>query len=200
VTGFPGLGVLRRLRPAAHHQSAMTPTRRTPGRDAGREDAQQFPRSHDFRSTRAAPSYTPVTPTTTSQLISPSADAHPWPGQPPDARFSKSHGRASRTDPYPPGSGSAPPNEASNTGSSRMPSRLAHHAHNPSGSTGSPWLCQGRLPPNLPIPNRFGYPQLHSDHCDNPRIGVFHPHSEITRLAGDCPNNGGSDLGLTRRA
>ena len=160
----------------------MSPTRRTPGRDAVRDTTQWFPCSHDFRSTRAAPSYTPVTPAGTPQLLSLPADDHPWPGWPSDARTLKSTKRASHTDPYPPGSGSAPPNEASSTGSSRMPSRLARHAHNPSGSTGSPWLCQGRLPPNPSIPNKFGCPQLHSDHCDNPRIGVSHPHSENTRL------------------
>ena len=45
----------------------MTPTRHTPGWDVGRDTAQWFPCSHDFRSTRAAPSYTPVTPADTPQ-------------------------------------------------------------------------------------------------------------------------------------
>jgi len=147
----------------------------------GREAAQWFPRSHDFRSTREAPSYTPVIPAATPQRF-PAGRHAPLAGTHTGRSRLKVPLRASQTDPYPPGSGSVPPNGASNTGFSRIPSRLARHAHNPSGSTESPWLCQGRLPPNPPIPNRFGCPQLHSDHCNNPRIGVSHPHSEITRL------------------
>jgi hypothetical protein len=64
---FPASGVLRRLRPTRGYQWALTPTRHIPGWDAERESPRAVPVFTCFRSTRAAPSYTPVTPAGTPQ-------------------------------------------------------------------------------------------------------------------------------------
>jgi hypothetical protein len=51
----------------------------------------------------------------------------------------------------------------------------------PSGSTDTPRLCQGRLPPS-PVPPRSGCPQLRSPCCDRETVQVSHLHSTNKRL------------------
>src|ERR671919_2877143 len=50
-----------------------------------------------------------------------------------------------------------------------------------SGSTDTPWLCRGRLPP-IPAPPKTGCPQLQPPRCDGTAAKVSHLHSINKRL------------------
>jgi hypothetical protein len=59
-TGFPGLGLLRRLRPVPVSSADDVPCRRRPGWPVGEGTPGRFPRSPPIRSTGSAPSYAPA--------------------------------------------------------------------------------------------------------------------------------------------
>src|SRR3954462_15426664 len=60
VTGFPGLGLLRRLRPTTRRSADGAPSPPRPGRPGGGTAPRWFPRSPLDRSTGSAPSYSPA--------------------------------------------------------------------------------------------------------------------------------------------
>src|SRR3954454_22749935 len=60
VTGFPGLGLLRRLRPTTRRSADGAPSPPRPGRSGGGTAPRWFPRSPLDRSTGSAPSYSPA--------------------------------------------------------------------------------------------------------------------------------------------
>ena len=138
------------------------PTRRIPAMRTREGKQPSGSRVHIvIRSTREAPSYTRVTPAGKPQA-SPPAGAQAWLARPADAPVENSRCAHSHTDPCPPGSGSVPPNEASDTGSSRVPSRLTHRTR-PIGQYRNILLCQGGLPPkpthSLGIPAALSFTQ-----------------------------------------
>lgn len=91
-----------------------------------------------------------------------------------------SSSRAPHTDPDPPGFESVPPNEASSTRFSRIPSRLAHRAR----TIWQYWhdsTLSGRLATHPAIP-RNRLPSPTSRCCDSTMVEVSHLHSINTRL------------------
>ena len=146
---------------------------------------ERFPCSPDYRLVRPAPSYTPMAPVGTPQTHSPPAAARrlvetdSGPVRNISSTRRNTGPRSARFEP-------APHNEASDTGSSRIPSRLAHHDPHHLAVLARPALS-GPLATNPPIPPGSGCPQL-TDRCDGRASEVSHLRSEYTRLTAHMPN------------
>lgn len=77
VAGFPGLGLLRRLRPAPALQQTVCLPARPQDASTGRDATGTVPVFTCYRSTGEAPSFTPAAPTGTPQTFSVDCPDHP---------------------------------------------------------------------------------------------------------------------------
>ena len=182
VTGFPGPGLLRVLRPtpAASADDGPSPTE-TAGCSPGQGQPGWFPRSLSIRSTGPAPSYAPAASPRLRRRPSPRPSG---PATSPSPEVPRRHQRRAVRAATQPRSarfelvallrGFQPlvPHV-------RLSVSLAEPG--PSGSTDPPRRCRGVLPPSPASPGS-GCPQLLPDRCDGPAVKVSHPHSVRERL------------------
>ena len=180
VTGFPGLGLLRVLRPIPSVSAGNRPSRRPADCWPVREPAGWFPRSLSNRLTGSVSSFAPATSPRLRRRPS------PWP---PDRRHKP-------TKEFPthccvwvrvaarPGSARFEP-----LGILRGFQSLVPHVHlsvwlagpGPSGSTGPFRRCQGCCPPS-PLFQGSGCPQLQRARCDEHEAVSFHHRTVGKRL------------------
>jgi hypothetical protein len=158
-TGFPWLGVLRRLRPTrAFGRHRAYPHHLPPSRGPAAERPRADPTFTADRLTGEAPGCTPAASPRLRRRPS------PWPPSPgikDPTRSSPptSAGRyAPQTSPDPPGSSWRDFKRRNNTGFSRIPSRLAHRAR-PIRQFRTVTTLSGLLPP-FPTTLGLGCPQL----------------------------------------
>jgi hypothetical protein len=159
-TGFPRLGVLRRLRPTHGHgrRRAPPPVRVLAGCGAV-ERPSVVPTFTAVRSTSEAPGSTPAASPRLRRRPS------PWPPDPSEQYRARSSpprtagGCAPRTSPHPPGWSWRCFKRRNDTGSLRIPSRLAHRARPIRQYRTVPTLSR-LLPPSPATPGN-GCLQLH---------------------------------------
>ncbi len=182
VTGFPGLRLLRVLRPIPPASAGNKPSRRPARCWPVREPGGWFPRSLSNRLTGSAPSYAPAT----------------------SPRLRRRHS------PWPPGRRHQPTKESPHTTigvavcvaarprSARFeplvvlrsfPSLVPHvrlsvllAGPGPSGGADPSRLCQGCCPPKPPVPQGSGCPQLQRALCDKHEAVSFHHRTVRKRL------------------
>jgi hypothetical protein len=170
VAGFPGLGLLRRLRPTQAPTVDSGPARHRPGRPAGRAAPGRFPRSCCDRLTGEVASCAPAASPRVRRRPS------PWPPgrryRPASESPSDAGVRRRPAQIHQVGAGSSLEGLYS-AGSSRPPSRLACR-------TRVVWQCRpvpslsGLLPPSPALPGS-GCPQLHQPPATGWRQGPCIP-------------------------
>ena len=182
MTGFPGLGLLRSLRPIPAPSADDGPARRRPGWPAGRATPGRFPRSPRDRSTGSAPSSAPAASPRLRRRPS------PWP---PGRRLNRRLGVAAPAIRRAAAHCSPAHIHQVRAGGPRLRGfnhwflslhlsvSLAGPA--PSGSAGTSRRCQGCFPPSPASPGS-GCPQLHRPAATGPTAKVSHLHSVTQRL------------------
>ena len=191
MSGFPGLGLLRLLRPipqASADDALSLPPEWFPGWGGTREMVPVFTVN---RSTGEAPSYAPATSPWLRRSLSP---------RPPDRRYQPV------------------PEFPAEAGAHRSPAHirqiwswcsllrgvqpLVPRVHlpvllagpDPSGSAGPSRRCQGCLPPSPATPGS-GCPHLRKARCDGPTVGPFTPPGYMAPRGAP----GGRGTGASRR-
>ena len=180
MTGFPGLGLLRVLRPTPAASAGDGPSRRPAGCWPGRGPPGWFPRSLSNRSTGSAPSYAPAASPRLRRRPS------PWP---PGRRHHTGRG-VPRTPAVRVRAATQPRSARFElVGLLRGVQPLVPHVHlsvllagpGPSGSAGPSRRCQGCCPPSPSSPGS-GCPQLQPARCDGPAAVSFHHRTVQERL------------------
>ena len=180
VTGFPGPGLLRVLRPIPAASTGDGPSRRPAGCWPGRGPPGWFPRSPSNRLTGSAPNYAPATSPRLRRRHSPwPPDRRHQPAKEFPARRRRAGARCSPALIYQVRAGGSLEGR-STVGSSRTPSR-------PASRTQTIWQCwpvpslSGLLPPS-PSSQGSGCPQLLPARCDEPEAVSFHHRTVQQRL------------------
>ena len=161
VTGFPGLGLLRVLRPIPPASASNGPSPRPAQCRPVREPVGWFPRSVSNRSTGSAPNYAPATSPRLRRRHS------PWP---PDRRHQPTEESPHTTIAVSVCAATRPQSARFEPlGLLRSFRTLVPHVRlsvllagpGPSGSTDPSRRCQGCYPPEPSVPEGSGCPQLH---------------------------------------
>ena len=180
VTGSPGPGLLRRLRPVPARSADSGPSPHTAPDARLKAGPRRFPRSLADLLTKEEPGYAPAASTATPQHFT---VASPAGAERPTRKFPARKKRQRRTAPGP-----DPP------GSSRCPLRRRNRRFlaysSPSRSPDPPHLTvltrpgfvRAALPPS-PAPPGSGCPQLRPPCCDKTAAKVSHLHKINKRLA-----------------
>ena len=158
---------------------ASTPTRRTRGTDAGREAPEWFPCSHDTDRRGRHPAL-PRWPRRVRHSPFPTGYCPPRMGRAADAS-ERSLPRAPLTV-QSARLQTAPLNEASNTGSLRMPAHLAHHTPCHLAVLTRRGFVRAACHRNPLDPHGNRLPSALSNRCDGQKSEVSHLQSVITRL------------------
>src|SRR3954469_18759308 len=162
VTGFPGLGLLRRLRPTTRRSADGAPSPPRPGRSGSGTAPRWFPRSPLDRSTGSAAQLFPggLATTTPQHFIVAFDPANPGPGRSSLGDCTSRPRCAPLTGPDPPDSSRRSTFGGSTTGScTRTPVRLACQAR--AVWQDRPVLSLSGLLPPGPAPPEPGCSQLH---------------------------------------
>ena len=173
VAGFPGLGLLRVLRPIPAVSAGDGPSRRSAGCRSGRGPPGWFPRSLLNRSTGSVPNYAPAASPRLRRRPS------PWP---PGGRYQPAwefpvpkHRCAQQPSPYPSGSSWWVSLEGlSNAGSLALHLSVLLAGPGPSGGAGPSRLCRGCLP-SFPSSPGSDCLQLHQPAATGWRRGSLTP-------------------------
>jgi hypothetical protein len=193
-SGFPRLGVLRRLRPTPGHQRAVRLPNPTP---AGSEmrGPKGGSRVHVLPINEGGTQlYPDGSRTYAADLRRGLPHAAGWQRRAGD-ELQKGPVTHRNTGPDPPGFEPAPPNEASTTGSLRIPSRLARQARTVWQYRHVPPLSGPLATQNPTLPTGFRLPSASPGCCDNPATKVSHLRSKQHAPHGALWPGGGVDTG-----